>query len=262
VLRLNLGCGSICHPDWINLDFIASRPDVVACDLRKPLPFADASADACYASHVLEHFGREHARAFLMQCRRVLRSGGVVRIVVPDLENIATAYLGSMDQSAANHDWMTLELIDQMVRTAPGGEIHKVLTSGGNANADFIVSRVGLDAEALLAGKPQSTGGKPGWRHYLRRLREKAAGVAAGLVLGREGYDALNDGLFRRSGQVHLWMYDRVSLAALLIECGFASPRVCKADDSAIAGFSGTGFDVVQGRVRKPDSLFMEAVRP
>jgi SAM-dependent methyltransferase len=261
MLRLNLGCGSVCHPDWINLDSIAA-PGVVECDLRQPLPFADGSAEACYASHVLEHFSRDDACNFVAECRRVLRPGGILRLVVPDLENIAAAYLRSIDGRAEDHDWMIIELIDQMVRTKPGGAMHEVLTSGQATNADFIVSRVGLDAEGLLKGRAQAAAARPGWRHYLRRTREKLAGLAAGLLLGREGGEALDQGLFRRSGQIHLWMYDRVSLARLLTEQGFSSPRVRKADESAIADFAAAGFDVVQGRIRKPDSLFMEAVRP
>jgi hypothetical protein len=57
-------------------------------------------------------------------------------------------------------------------------------------------------------------------------------------------------------------MYDRVSLGDLMIESGFASPRVCQASESDIAGFLTSNFDVVNGRVRKPDSLFMEATKP
>ena len=52
--RLNIGCGNAYHPAWVNLDFVAHSPEVIECDIRKGLPFADASFDACYSSHVLE----------------------------------------------------------------------------------------------------------------------------------------------------------------------------------------------------------------
>jgi SAM-dependent methyltransferase len=263
VLRLNLGCGSVCHPDWVNLDTIASRPDVVACDLRRPLPFADAVAEACYASHVLEHLNQHDARCLLDECHRLLRPGGILRIVVPDLEGIATAYLKSLAGRREDHRWMILEMVDQLVRTKPGGEMHALITSCDVPNVSFIVGRVGMDAEQLLAG--QGGTAKPirrSWRHIARRGREELAAMLAAVALGREGRAALREGLFRRSGQVHLWMYDRVSLADLIIESGFASPRVCQASESDIAGFLTSNFDVVNGRVRKPDSLFMEATKP
>jgi hypothetical protein len=206
---------------------------------------------------------QQDARRLLGECHRVLRSGGILRIVVPDLEGIAAAYLKSLTGPREDHRWMVVEMIDQLVRTKPGGEMHSLLTSRDVPNASFIVGRVGMDAEGLLAGKRATANPTTrSWRHIARRAREELAAVMAALVLGEEGRAGLREGLFRRSGQVHLWMYDRVSLADLMIECGFASPRVCPAGESGIAGFSASNFDVVDGRVRKPDSLFMEAVKP
>ena len=70
-------------------------------------------------------------------------------------------------------------------------------------------------------------------------------------------------GRFRLGGEVHKWMWDRVSLARLLQEAGFVDVKVCSATDSAIAGFVGYQLDAdAAGITRKPDSLFIEARRP
>ena len=70
-------------------------------------------------------------------------------------------------------------------------------------------------------------------------------------------------GRFRLSGEVHQWMYDRVSLGRLLTSAGFSEVRVCQAQDSAIADFASYQLDTDEaGAVRKPDSLFMEARKP
>lgn len=74
--RLNLGCGSRFHPAWTNIDF-ASADSVLSQDLRKGTPFADEEFGVLYHSHVLEHFNRPDARAFLRECWRVLNRGGV-----------------------------------------------------------------------------------------------------------------------------------------------------------------------------------------
>jgi len=42
---------------------------------------------------MLEHLSRERADAFFSEARRVLKPGGVLRIVVPDLRKAADAYL-------------------------------------------------------------------------------------------------------------------------------------------------------------------------
>ena len=57
-------------------------------------------------------------------------------------------------------------------------------------------------------------------------------------------------------------MYDRVSLASLLGELGFVDVRVCQAHESRIDSFDDYQLDRDGERVRKPDSLFVEAVKP
>src|ERR1700730_4755324 len=97
-IYLNLGCGYHFHPDWVNLDLQPSVPQVRRWDLRKRLPFDDASVDFVYHSHVLEHFSRKEGQKFMRECHRVLRPGGIIRVAVPDLERIAKLYLESMER--------------------------------------------------------------------------------------------------------------------------------------------------------------------
>jgi predicted SAM-dependent methyltransferase len=64
-------------------------------DLRRPLPFADESLEAIYASHLLEHLYYDEARRLLKDCYRALRRNGVLRLVVPDLQSILEEYWGA-----------------------------------------------------------------------------------------------------------------------------------------------------------------------
>jgi SAM-dependent methyltransferase len=95
---------------------------VLRHDLRKGIPAEDASVDAVYHSHLLEHLDREAVPGFLAEVRRVLKPGGVHRIVVPDLELDARAYLASLDGAVAGsvdpaaHEQAVRTLIEQMVR--------------------------------------------------------------------------------------------------------------------------------------------------
>ena len=62
------------------------------------------------------------------------------------------------------------------------------------------------------------------------------------------------------SGEVHQWMYDRYSLRKILSESGFVDIRQYRADQSAIPDFNNYLLDIEpNGKVRKPDSFFMEA---
>jgi hypothetical protein len=188
--------------------------------------------------------------------------------VVPDLENIAAAYLQSVRDAAVppeHHEWMIVELIDQMVRREGGGEMHRKLLKANGDLREFVVGRIGMEAERVFASssrQPPRRFSPATVAHYIRRLQQECAGALAALVMGVEGRAALKEGLFRRSGQVHQWMYDRISLKKLLDEAGFVDAKACRADESWISHFTSFDLDTLDGRVRKPDSLFMEAVRP
>ena len=125
---VNLGCGARFHPAWVNVDIAPQDPTVQRCDLSQTFPFADNSFDAAYHSNVLEHIRREHALSFLRECHRVLKPRGLLRVAVPDLEQICRLYLDRLQRAAAGdgaaaaeYDWMLLELFDQCVRERSGG---------------------------------------------------------------------------------------------------------------------------------------------
>ena len=69
--------------------------------------------------------------------------------------------------------------------------------------------------------------------------------------------------MFRRSGELHKWMYDRYSLGKALSTAGFTDIKQCGAAESRIAEWANFHLDTEpDGRTYKPDSLFMEATRP
>ena len=57
-------------------------------------------------------------------------------------------------------------------------------------------------------------------------------------------------------------MYDRFSLERAIRRAGFDSITVQEPGESAIPDFADHGLEVLEGRVRKPDSLYLECVRP
>jgi SAM-dependent methyltransferase len=95
-LRVNVGCGFNVADGYVNID-VVNHPQVFFWDCRKSLPFDDASVEIIFAEHVLEHFEYPSQSAnFLKECHRCLKSGGVVRIVVPD----GALYLSLYDSSS------------------------------------------------------------------------------------------------------------------------------------------------------------------
>jgi hypothetical protein len=79
----------------------------------------------------------------------------------------------------------------------------------------------------------------------------------------RKGAKALGIGMFRLTGEVHQWMYDRYSLKDLLLTAGFRDPIQQTASTSRIQNWSSFNLDTLpDGTAYKPDFLFMEATKP
>lgn len=62
-------------------------------------------------------------------------------------------------------------------------------------------------------------------------------------------------------GEIHQWMYDRYSLTELLSRFGGKSIKVTDAYTSSINNWSTYKLDATESGVRKPDSLFIEAIK-
>src|SRR5687768_2073927 len=203
MLMINVGCGEQIHPEWTNLDLVSHDKRVRAIDVRRGLPFPDQSCDVAYSSHMLEHLSPQEASRFLRECFRILKPGGIIRIVVPNLEAICRAYLDSLERvrmgqpgAEHDHDWMVLELVDQMVRDASGGEMARMLARE-IPNEDFVFNRIG-EYGRHIAHTLKSNTTRPWRTRSLFDLLLKQSGVGRRLLAGS----------FQLSGERHRWMYD------------------------------------------------------
>lgn len=278
--KLNLGCGKRFLEGWINVDFTSTGTGVIATNLRKGIPFPNGSFDFVYHSHVLEHFEKNAAADFLKECFRVLRPSGVLRVVVPDLEVIASNYLVTLERASAgiagwdhNYEWMLLEMYDQAIRNKSGGEMARYLLNESIPNEQFVIDRCGAEVrniieegrrirvsdQAVIQRKPDPNLSK--FTRIFRLLRQPGLWREELLrrLLGDE-LEALQIGRFRLCGESHQWMYDSYSLSKLLLDSGFKDVAICKASESYIPEWKSYNLDTeADGSVYKPDSLFIEA---
>jgi SAM-dependent methyltransferase len=66
----------------------------------------------------------------------------------------------------------------------------------------------------------------------------------------------------RKRGEVHQWMYDRISLSELLISLGYRNPRIHKYNTSSIPNWSEYKLELNEfGDEYKPDSSYIEAIK-
>ena len=271
---LNLGCGWRYLENWTNVDFTSNSPAVVAHNLTTGIPFSADSFDVVYHSHLLEHFPKPKATVFMGECHRVLKPGGIIRVVVPDLEQITREYLTNLErakagdkQAARNYEWIMLELYDQAVRDASGGGMAAYWKKKTIVNESYLVSRIGheftnyrknfLHNEAVPTQQPNPSR----WKQYFSLAPYKKL-----LIRYLAGYPQANRdlevGRFRSGGEIHQWMYDEYSLGMLLIGAGFKNVQRKSAHESQIPNWEKhIVLDVEDGKVRKPDSLFLEATK-
>ncbi len=130
----NLGCGLRCLPGWQNVDGsltalfgsrrlssindilyklagssefytleqyneIIKNSGLLFFDLRDGVPFEDNSLDIIFTSHFLEHLTEADGLNFLKDCHRALKPGGLMRVLVPDLDFAAKLYAsGKVDE--------------------------------------------------------------------------------------------------------------------------------------------------------------------
>ncbi len=96
-IKLHFGCGPRILAGWVNIDGWRFPGIDFIADLRQRLPFADATCRLIFTEHVFEHIDVDFRLPVLRELFRILQPGGSLRIVVPDCEQFAHAYLTNDD---------------------------------------------------------------------------------------------------------------------------------------------------------------------
>lgn len=89
-MKIHVGCGKrdFGH-DWVHVDG-AKYPHVQHEDVILKSYKSDI-ADVIYSSHIFEYWDREEGLSVLQGWYRVLRPGGILRLAVPDWDNMMIA---------------------------------------------------------------------------------------------------------------------------------------------------------------------------
>ncbi len=102
-------------------------------DIVKGLPVEPESCAGVYCSHVLEHLTQQEALHALANTYLYLEPGGVFRLVVPDLRQLAQAYLAEqtavaaprfLEASGLGLGWRKRGIL-QFLRAGLGNSVHR-----------------------------------------------------------------------------------------------------------------------------------------
>jgi SAM-dependent methyltransferase len=206
---LHVGCGprgsgelpALFHEEgWreIRLDINPDvQPDVVASMTNMPT-VPDASVDAVYSSHNLEHLYAHEVPFALSEWARVLKPGGVVLVTVPDVQEVARAVAD--------------DRLEEVLYQSPAGPIFPIdvlwgLRSSIAAGNHFMAHKTGFTKTTMRARLEQ--GGFEGVQIVTRNYEIFATAIKPG------GEPALRVHLASQAEPVGRWAYIRSLLSKL-----------------------------------------------
>lgn len=94
MIQYNFGCGNFRKPGFINVDVRDDSAADVVAEAWQVEMFPEGAADAVYSRHMLEHLDPQDARRTLSSWWRLLRPGGQLNVIVPDITFHARQILG------------------------------------------------------------------------------------------------------------------------------------------------------------------------
>ncbi len=261
MILVNCGCGDKYNKKWINIDFTSRGGNVIQHNLLTNIPLDSNSVDFLYNSNFLEHLSPMQGERFLLECFRVLKKDGILRIVVPDMENIAREYLEILARikkgeknMEKKYEYIMIELLDQMTRMESGGLMSQYWKDK-KGDKEYVISRHGnvWDKSATRRIMPRKESIATRIRHCMTSA-EKA-------IFGKfDFYKTYMLGKFALSGERHLWMYDSYGLECILRKIGFEDIQIKEYNVSLLERFAEYKLEVDgSGNEYKPNCLYMEA---
>jgi len=202
---------------------------------------------------------------------RILKKGGICRIVVPDTEKICKEYLKRLNKCISqptkknikNYNWIELMLIDQMVREKPGGLMLNTLQKG-----DFDMKYIKLwTGDEFFDYCHDSSSKIVKQQNFIRSMMKKLLSKPPkDLVLFL--FNKIRFLIFhanpQKTGEAHKWMYNRLSLKLLLEKYGFINFSINSFDESKIEYWERYNLDksIYGNFPRKPESIYVECNKP
>lgn len=89
--KVNVGAGMDIRDDYINLDHRALEGIDVVADVLD-MPFREGTLQEVFTSHVVEHFVQKDLEKILQYWFALLKKGGSLRIITPNIEDMAKKY--------------------------------------------------------------------------------------------------------------------------------------------------------------------------
>ena len=173
MIYVNYGCGLCAPTNWSNYDgsprlWLECTPifaqivglwqgrlfpaNVRYGDIVRGLPLEPSSVDAVYASHVLEHLARRDVECALTNTYKLLRSGGIFRLVVPDIEWRAVRYLRDRGEGSYSAADAFIESCNIGLKHMPKGFLGRLRATYGHTGHRWMYDCHSMSTLLIQAG--------------------------------------------------------------------------------------------------------------
>lgn len=160
------------HPEGLGADVIPLRgPEITSepgrlfrvdderyfaeLDVAKPLPFQAGCVDWVYAEHLIEHVSVPVAIGWLREVRRILATGGLLRLTTPDLRRYVDGYRESDPFFAAHRDEVHAAGLGPPMPARPAFMFNQIFYLYGHrwiydlAELRYVLGEAGFDTSAV-----------------------------------------------------------------------------------------------------------------
>ena len=244
----NIGAGVFQHRYWTNIDYNSGYYAAVLPEgyinhnlmSLEALPVEDNVAELVYCSHVIEHITNDAALKLISEAHRILKAGGLLRIVVPDAE---LAYEACRRGDRRFFYWIEPHSRPRIVR-----RMYRVPPKNASIEQLFLhlvasqLSEIDIDQD----------------------VKKKFSTQEIAMLLKTQSMEESLD-LFRRrcvfkdeyaGSHINWWNSDKLN--RFFLEAGFSSPRLSGFGQSRAAPLRDTSlFDNTHPKI----SLYMEATK-
>lgn len=269
---LNIACGETYINDafWQNIDFTTRHSSVKKVNILSGLPFNDNVFEVAYSSHFIEHIPKKQLIFFLEEVNRVLKPGGVFRIVTPDLEFLNREYITQIDKGEYEKaNFISSIVIDQCVRDVPGGQlkgdIENIFNSKNSEMIEYVKEIAGSETFDSVVLKDTTLINK-----VIKKMKEDPKFIFNIILFCRVWVvSKFLPRIFRQTnvsntniGEKHFWLYDMHSLSDYLTISSFTHISRLKFNSTNHKDYIFKKLDQNNSLPRKgTHQLFIEAIK-
>ena len=148
--KLHIGCQDHQIEGWLNTEYgWGPPPGVLYLDATRPFPIDGNSFDYVFSEHMIEHVPVAGALSMLMECHRILRPGGRIRISTPPLEFLLDLMVRPTPEHLRYADFHYREFLSDAPLKVPAAIVNDYYRAWGH---QFVYDRGSLTELLQRAG--------------------------------------------------------------------------------------------------------------